>query len=89
MRSCKEVAARLSEGFDVPMPLGERMSLRLHTMMCKYCARYANQIAALRELARGYEAVDDPALDEHHKLSPEARERISQTLNKARQIHTD
>ena len=83
MRTCKEVAARLSQGLEEPIPLGERMTLRMHMMMCKYCARYFNQIRSLRALARGYEAVDDPDVDARIKLSPEARERIAEALAKA------
>ncbi len=80
MRSCKQVAARLSASLDEPLPLGERMSLRLHMMMCRYCSRYFKQIRALREISRGYEISDTQALDEQHRLSPEARERIRKAL---------
>jgi len=89
MRTCKEVAARLSQGLEEPLPLGERMSLRLHMMMCRYCSRYFVQIQALRELARGYAASDVSLHGEGQKLSPDARERISQVVDKAQQERPD
>lgn len=89
MRTCKEVAARLSQGLEEPIPMGERMMLRFHMMMCKYCARYFEQIRVLRDLARGYDACEmDPQI-ENQCLSPEARERISQVVDQAQQEDTD
>jgi hypothetical protein len=85
MRTCKEVAARLSFGLEQPLPLGERMTLRLHMMMCRYCSRYYDQIRALRDLAQGYEATEMGPSDEDQKLSPEAQEHICQALSKAQQ----
>jgi hypothetical protein len=89
MRTCKEVASRLSQGLEEPLPMGERMTLRFHMMMCKYCARYFDQIRALRDLAKGYEAMEIPPQGENQRLSPEARERISQVVNQAQQEGTD
>ncbi len=89
MRTCKEVAARLSIGLEEPLPLGERMTLRLHMMMCGYCSRYYDQIRALRDLAQGYAAADMPPLGEEQKLSPQAQERISQALSKAQSDSAD
>ncbi len=89
MRTCKEVAARLSQGLEEPIPMGERMTLRFHMMMCKYCARYFDQIRALRELAKGFEATEMPPQGENQRLSSEARERISQVVDQAQQEGTD
>ena len=89
MRTCKEVAARLSQGLEEPIPMGERMTLRFHMMMCKYCARYFDQIRDLRELAKGYDACEMEPQGEDQRLSAEARERISQIVDQAQQEGTD
>ena len=85
MRTCKQVAARLSQGLEEPLPLGERMTLRLHMMMCKYCSRYFDQIRALRELAKGYESTEMDPQGKNQRLSPQARERLAQAMNQAQQ----
>jgi len=85
MRTCKEVAARLSLGLDEPLPLGERIALRAHMMMCRHCTRYYAQIRALRQLARGLRRFEQEQPSPRAELSPEARERIARAVDRARE----
>lgn len=84
MRTCKEVAARLSLGLDEPLPLGERMALRAHMMMCRHCTRYYAQIRSLRQLARELGKVEQQSAP-RQELSPEARERIARAVEQSRE----
>ena len=81
MLSCKDTARILSETKMSDLPLGKRIALKLHLMMCKLCRRYARQIAtidgAARELARRAEEAPPELLG---SLSPEAQERIKASL---------
>ena len=91
MKSCREVSERLSAGLDQELPLGERITLRMHMLMCKYCARYYDQIKTLRTLAsdvadqqaQAQASAPRPSADE--RLSSEARGRIEHAMEQALQ----
>lgn len=52
MLSCKEVTRLVSEGYERKLTLGERMSLKMHTMMCIGCTNYTKHMDFLRRAAR-------------------------------------
>ena len=86
MYSCKEVTQMVSESLDHKLPLVQRIGIRIHLMMCKFCSRYRKQLQILREAMRlqeKYLEETKPSLT----LSPEARERIKlsfiNSLNKS------
>ena len=77
MLSCKDVTSLLSESMDHSLPLGKRVGVRLHLLICKFCARYDRQLLLIRETARRLvETEDIPG----ETLSAEARERIRKSL---------
>jgi predicted anti-sigma-YlaC factor YlaD len=81
MLSCKEATRLLSEKLDHELTLWQRMSLRMHVMMCSACRAYGRQLAILNRLIPQYfhreqAAVEPPA--EH--LSPEARQRMKELV---------
>jgi predicted anti-sigma-YlaC factor YlaD len=75
--SCRAAARLQSEAMDHPLRLRQRLGLRLHLMLCRWCRRYGRQIGFLRRLAREQEPheVTPPQV-----LRPEARERMKQRL---------
>jgi hypothetical protein len=44
---CLESARLLSERRDHPLPLGQRIGLRLHLLICSLCRAYRTQIDAV------------------------------------------
>lgn len=54
MLSCKEASRLCSEALDRPLGLRERLTLRMHLMMCSGCTNYDRQMAYLRAIARRY-----------------------------------
>lgn len=50
MLMCKEATRLISEGLDRRLPLLQRMSLRLHVMMCGACHTYKKQLESLHRL---------------------------------------
>jgi len=81
MLSCKDVTQLLSESMDHSLPLGKRIGVRLHLLICKFCLRYERQLFLIRETARRFAAIEDtPGLPVEDTLSAEARERIRKTL---------
>lgn len=81
MLSCKDATRLLSESMDHSLPLGKRVGVRLHLLLCRYCARYERQLLLIRETVRRLAATEETygsLLGE--RLSEEAKERIRKSL---------
>lgn len=76
--SCKQAARLQSEQMDRKLSLLERIGLRAHLFLCKWCRRYGEQLNFLRSAAHQCEDHNTP--EAPATLSPEARERIKQRL---------
>ena len=76
--SCREAARLQSAALDRKLTLRQRLGLRIHLALCKWCRRYGEQITFLRSTTQRY------AQDDQHSppqvLSSQARERIKQRL---------
>jgi hypothetical protein len=76
--NCRQAVRLQSDALDRPLSLGQRLGLRIHLLLCKWCRRYGRQITFLRAAAQ--------KLDEHEQaclpppLSAAARQRIKQRL---------
>jgi len=81
MLSCRDVTRLISESMDRTLPIGKRIGVRLHLLICRFCARYERQLLLIRDTVRriaaaeGEEAGLTPEL-----LSAEARKRIRELL---------
>jgi hypothetical protein len=49
MPSCKEISRLVTASLDCKPPLRQRLSMRLHFLMCSLCARFHRQILFLRD----------------------------------------
>lgn len=54
MLNCHEATKLMSEAQEHRLPLAERISLRLHLMMCGGCDNFRQQMDAIRSMARAY-----------------------------------
>lgn len=79
MFSCSEVSQKVSQAMDGRLPFRHRMAIRIHLMMCRYCARFRRQLLLIRKMCRYEEngVMDAPVPD---ALTPEVRERIKASL---------
>ncbi|HVY70227.1 MAG TPA: zf-HC2 domain-containing protein [Verrucomicrobiae bacterium] len=76
--SCKQAARLQSDSLDRKLRLSERLGLRLHLLLCKWCRRYGQQVRFLRDAARrNTEKLAGPGTG---RMSDEARERIKRSL---------
>ena len=81
MLSCKDVTRLLSESMDHSLPLGKRVGVRFHLLICRFCARYKRQLLLIRETVRRLAAMENAYvshMEEH--LSEGAKERIRKSL---------
>ena len=70
----------MSESLERQLGLVERTKLRLHLLVCAWCARYLKQIKLLRQLLSQHESTGPDDNAESLKLTDETRRRISESL---------
>ena len=80
MFNCREVTRMVSESLDRKFPLHQRMGIRVHLFMCKFCSRYRKQLLLIRTLMQRYtESV--ASVDLFESLSPTAKKRMKDMLS--------
>ena len=79
MYNCKEVSEMVSESLDRALPFYQRVLMRLHLLMCKYCARCREQFETIRAAGR-YEELHGKELDDSLALSNDGKERLKEFL---------
>ncbi len=81
MFNCKAVTQIVSESMDRVLPIHRQVLIRMHLLMCKYCARFSRQLLLIREVCRSEEMMPGES-DDTLVLPKEACERIKQSLQK-------
>ena len=81
MRSCKEVTCMISDSLDRQLPRRQRIALKMHMFMCKFCSRARQQMLFITKAIHhhlleieNFESASDIF------LSQEASERIKRHL---------
>src|SRR5689334_21338408 len=78
MPTCRQVSKLQCDALDGSLSWPTRIGLRLHLLVCQWCRRYGKQIRLLHQAARERSGAVIDATP--HRLSPEARERLSRSL---------
>ena len=52
LQPCQKMVPLMSESMDRSLGLSEWLQLRLHLLVCAWCARYLKQIKLIRHLLR-------------------------------------
>jgi hypothetical protein len=89
--TCRELAPWMSQTLDRRLPLGQRLTLKLHFWICEGCRRYQQHLISLQQAYRRQAALtedyDDGNAASHTPaprrpaLSDEARERMKRALS--------
>ena len=69
----------VSDSMDRTLPFYQRVMIRMHLLMCKYCARFKEQLETIRA-ASLYEELHDKELDSSRSLSSGGKERLKEFL---------
>ncbi|MGR7921499.1 zf-HC2 domain-containing protein [Zobellella denitrificans] len=69
MLNCRQATQLMSESQDRPLTAGEKLALKLHTLMCKGCRNFEQQLPVIRRIARRY--ADRPDNDNPQQQEPE------------------
>jgi len=79
---CDVISQKISEGMDRPLPLADRLRIRLHLLFCVFCTRYRRQLLILRRVAKVQREREEAYQGtEQGGLSEKARERIKKALH--------
>lgn len=78
--TCKEVTHLASDSMDRPLGIFDRVRMKLHLLVCKWCARYYQQIRAMHEAFRRH-GTSVSELEQGVNLSAQAKDRIKQSLH--------
>jgi len=63
--NCHKATRLMSEAHERPLSLGEKVSLKFHTMMCAGCKNFDRQIDFIGRAARTYAARTAETQDDH------------------------
>ncbi len=78
MFNCREVTRMISESLDRSLPLHQRIGIRIHLFMCRFCSLYREQLLALRKAIGNFESA--AALPAIVSLPEEAKIRMKSIL---------
>jgi hypothetical protein len=79
MFNCKEITRMVSGSLDRALPIYQRMGIRIHLMMCKFCTRYRRQLLILSEAIR-LKPIQGEEIELPISLPPEAKLRLKRLL---------
>lgn len=82
MINCKEYAEMTSRSMDRRLSLWERLTMKLHQMLCPPCNLIRKQFVTLRNACRFSSSAGD-STGNGQRLSDEVCERIKSVLRKA------
>jgi hypothetical protein len=78
MLSCKQASELVSQSLDRSLTMRERMSVRLHLLICAACARFGRQLAFIQAMIKKF--ISDTEQNEALKLSPNAKDRMTKEI---------
>ena len=79
MLSCKQASQLVSQSLEHPLNRRERIALRMHLWLCRYCRRFSQQIQTLRVMLR--RNILEIENDRHITLPAETKQTIANLIN--------
>ena len=78
---CHDVTRLLSESKDRQLPMRTRLLIRLHFSICVWCRRYGRHLGSLGKFTAAF--PNQGCEHGEARLSPEARQRLSEALQES------
>lgn len=78
--TCEDISRLVSTGMDQNLAFGDRMKVRLHLAMCRWCRRFEAQLRLLRQVA--HDVANDTDRPTAVTLSPAAKSRLQSAMAK-------
>ena len=76
--SCKAASRLISQSLDKPLSWQDKLALRFHLAICKYCKAFNRQLKQLRLAAKAM--VQRTEHDINIQLNPEVKVRITKAM---------
>jgi predicted anti-sigma-YlaC factor YlaD len=68
MMNCQQATRLISESQDRALPLSQRVSLKVHLMMCSGCKNFSLQVPFLSQAMKAYaKGIDEAVKDDAKK----------------------
>ena len=80
MLTCKQASQFISQSLDRPLTLRERLALKLHLFICKYCKRFSQQLASMRVALETMTNTTEN--DNRIEMPEESKRRIAENVKK-------
>lgn len=78
MLTCKQASQLISKSLDRELTWRERLAVRAHLLICKYCKRFSQQLIVMRvALSRMAKLVE---MDDKIQLPTETKARITDSI---------
>lgn len=77
--TCAEMSRLASQSLDQPLPAGLQLRMRLHYLICVWCARYLKHLRFLHRASPGL--VEHQHMHSDRRLSTEAKQRLVKKLH--------
>jgi hypothetical protein len=78
MLSCKEASQIISQSLDRPLTMRERLAVKLHLLICKYCKQFSQQLQTIRNALKI--ASTKIENDDTIKMPSETKKRLMQSI---------
>jgi len=79
MLTCKQASELISQSLDKPVTWSERLNLKFHLFICKYCARFYQQMHTIKTAVNKLRSQIEQ--DESITLSDEAKAKMIKKIN--------
>jgi Putative zinc-finger len=80
MLTCKQASQFISQSLDRPLTLRERLALKLHLFICKYCKRFSQQLVSMRVALETMTKLAEN--DNSIEMPEESKRRIAENVKK-------
>jgi len=81
MLNCKQVSQLVSQSLDRRLTWKERMAVRMHLIICKYCKRFEQQLHAMRKAIK--RMATEVEQDDTIQMPSDVKARIADKINSA------
>jgi hypothetical protein len=79
--NCEHSCQLYSTSLDRELTFAEKMKVKFHFLICKWCARYAEQVGFIHQEAKKQREETTKEKSQRIKMSSDAKERLKQTLS--------
>ncbi len=78
--SCEIIGRKISESFDRPLTIKERIQIKIHLLGCVFCLRYRDQLIKLHQMASKLADGFEQNKQDEIKLDPNIKLKIKEKI---------